>query len=367
MGKIGIKFNKLLMASVHWLPMKRRPTKLWYYPLKLDVEITTRCNLSCDFCYRKYLNMPKRDLMPELFKRVLEVFPNSETVNFVGLGEPFLNPHLFEEIRMAKADARKVCLTTNGTMLNVDAARRLVSLGVDEVYVSLNAITKRTSGDMGGDGFDRVVSGIRKLQKERRENGSDLPKITVQTLILRENARELRKIGRWVKKLGSRWSLLHPFCISKEAAKRFHVFGSGLEDLVEDVGNLEGLETSMRPTTPMRGKCYAPWNVVYITTKGEIYACCFLGALLSNRIKDWFLDSKIEIDSTEYKMGSIREGDTWNSKSYRELRKKLSKWQREDKGQKLSVDEYKKLREESDLSEKFSYCKICQDRFGAAC
>ena len=76
------------------------------FPLNLNIEVTTRCNLACTFCTQPSLTKEQIGDMPwELYTRVLEEGDRYQTpaANLNGLGEPMLRRELPEMIRFAPA------------------------------------------------------------------------------------------------------------------------------------------------------------------------------------------------------------------------------------------------------------------------
>lgn len=83
---------------------------------KVYVEITNRCNLSCDFCIHNHRKI--EDLSLENFKIILEKLKlYTNYLYFHVLGEPLLHPDINEFIDLASKDYF-VNITTNGYLIN---------------------------------------------------------------------------------------------------------------------------------------------------------------------------------------------------------------------------------------------------------
>ena len=82
--------------------------------MRLQVEITTRCNLNCEYCLRRFARIERRDMSIETFERILDEF-DPDIVALYGFGEPLLHPQLIDMIRKANKRAETV-LVTNGTL-----------------------------------------------------------------------------------------------------------------------------------------------------------------------------------------------------------------------------------------------------------
>ncbi len=101
---------------------------------------TSRCNLRCLHCYAAS-DSTRQDAelttaqAKKLLSDVLEV--NAPVVLFSG-GEPLLRPDLFELMAEAKRIGLRSVISTNGTLINVDAAKKLAEANVSYVGISID-------------------------------------------------------------------------------------------------------------------------------------------------------------------------------------------------------------------------------------
>ena len=105
---------------------------------KAYIEITNRCNLRCSFC--PGTKRAPRTMTPAEFDLVLE--RRTGQVKYVYLhvmGEPLSHPQLAELLALAAARERKVCITTNGTLLARQAETLLAARTLHKVSVSLHS------------------------------------------------------------------------------------------------------------------------------------------------------------------------------------------------------------------------------------
>lgn len=83
---------------------------------KIYIEITNICNLNCSFCSktgRRY-----ESLSPEQFEEILKKIDKYTDYLYLHVkGEPLLHQDLDEILALALKYHKKVCLTTNGTLL----------------------------------------------------------------------------------------------------------------------------------------------------------------------------------------------------------------------------------------------------------
>ena len=105
---------------------------------KAYIEITNRCNLRCSFC--PGTKRAPRTMTPAEFDLVLERLTGQ--VKYVYLhvmGEPLSHPQLAELLALAAARERKVCITTNGTLLARQTETLLAAQTLHKVSVSLHS------------------------------------------------------------------------------------------------------------------------------------------------------------------------------------------------------------------------------------
>src|SRR6266550_1449037 len=80
-----------------------RQTKLSGLPVEYIVETTAKCNLYCPMCPRETHKQPKQDMTYEIFQRLVqESGSTAEHMMLIGLGEPFMDPKIFERIEYFK-------------------------------------------------------------------------------------------------------------------------------------------------------------------------------------------------------------------------------------------------------------------------
>ena len=105
---------------------------------KAYIEITNRCNLHCSFC--PGTKRAPRTMTPAEFDLVLERLTGQvEYVYLHVMGEPLSHPQLAELLALAAARERKVCITTNGTLLARQTETLLAAPTLHKVSVSLHS------------------------------------------------------------------------------------------------------------------------------------------------------------------------------------------------------------------------------------
>ena len=187
----------------HQLPSERRrrwesllPPEYWEYrdkweenpkhrvvgafPIHLDIEATSACNLKCTMCPRTdmikggtFWKIQRFDF--DTYKRLIDegVQNGLCSVKYNILGEPTLNPRLIDMIQYAKqAGVLDVMFNTNATRLDEKLSRRLIASGLDQLFFSFDSPERGNFNRirMGAD-FDTVLTNIKRFMDLRAEMG----------------------------------------------------------------------------------------------------------------------------------------------------------------------------------------------------
>ena len=125
---------------------------------------TRTCNLKCRHCYmssdaKKYDN----ELTTEEAKQFIDDLAefNVPVLLFSG-GEPLIRPDFFELADYAAKKGVRPTLSTNGTLITPEVARKIKEIGVGYVGISLDGLREVNDKFRGKDGaFEAAMNGIK--------------------------------------------------------------------------------------------------------------------------------------------------------------------------------------------------------------
>jgi radical SAM protein with 4Fe4S-binding SPASM domain len=128
-------------------------------------EITTTCNLSCDFC--PGTSRPAQFISTEMFEDVLVRLGDiSKHLYFHVLGEPLLHPDLDKLLDIAHKRKKLVTLVTNGTLIR-NACDMLVSKpALRQVTFSMHSLPAGSTASSVQDYFYPVLEFTRKARHD---------------------------------------------------------------------------------------------------------------------------------------------------------------------------------------------------------
>src|SRR6266550_7443093 len=108
-------------------------------PVEYIVETTAKCNLYCPMCPRETHKQPKEDMADEIFDRLVrESGSSAEHMMLIGLGEPFMDPKIFDRIEYCERHQISTLLSTNGTFLDEKMAERLLRAPLEHITLSFD-------------------------------------------------------------------------------------------------------------------------------------------------------------------------------------------------------------------------------------
>lgn len=143
-------------------------------PYDFDIETSTVCNLNCPFCFYQYMQRDHKFMDLDLYRKILmklkSINANPENINVSGIGEPLLNPNIFElldETRKTFPDAM-ISMNTNGTVID-QYLKELLHSPLDLLGISIRfSDRKRYHRFSGSDYYNKVVNNTRMLLNQKR-------------------------------------------------------------------------------------------------------------------------------------------------------------------------------------------------------
>lgn len=192
-----------LEEGTHALRLRRPVTHL----AKVYVEPTNRCNLECRTCIRNVWDEPLGQMSTATFARLLDglrEFTPPPTIFFGGLGEPLAHSALVEMVAQVSALGCRVELITNGTLLTPDLSRRLITAGLNQLWVSLDGATPDSYTDVRlGAALPRVIANLAAFRDARRDAPGPRPHIGIAFVAMRRNIADLPNVVRLGLRLGA--------------------------------------------------------------------------------------------------------------------------------------------------------------------
>ncbi|MFH1783736.1 MAG: radical SAM protein [bacterium] len=224
-------------------------------PSIIHVEVTNLCNAGCVMCPQSNMKRKAGNMEDALYKKIIDQCGSLDAVWPFMMGEPLMDRKLPERIAYAKgAGIKRVGIFTNGSLLNLDMALKLLDCGIDHITISFDALTEKTFKQIRpGLSFQDVTANILNLVKLRRQRKQKLPFIAIEFVKMEKNnseADEFRK--KWDKIVDAVY----------------------ISDMVNWAGANQA-KSAKQLSYKIRRPCYMLCRDMVIFVDGRVALCCY--------------------------------------------------------------------------------------------
>lgn len=247
---------------------------VWGIPPVITIEPTNICNLKCPLCTTGAGKMQR-----VTGKMSLETFQNlmdkmGKDIFFLLIyhqGEPYINKHFFDFVRMAKENKIYVTTSTNGHYFTAENIKQTIGSGLDSMIVSVDGVTQESFEKyrVGGN-LQKVIEGTKNLITERKRRKSRTPNIALQFLVMKHNESEIEQIRKLGKEIGVDRVLIKNIEVrsyqeaiswlpDEKSFRRYELTNNDF--IVKGVTN--------------KKSCSRPWMSTLINWDGTFVPCCF--------------------------------------------------------------------------------------------
>ena len=278
-GSLRVAYLDCLESVLHRVA-KRFPS-FEISPRSIQIECTTRCNLKCTMCEISYWTEKGGDLQAGHLRTMIEHLPNLKRVDLTGIGEALMNRGFFDALEFLKSRGTYVTLNDNFTLMSEQVSRRIVELGVDQIFLSLDGATKETYEKIRvGANFDKVVANARRLVQIKKEMGRKRPEVKINSVVCADNYRELPAVVALAHDLGigmvqfvnvivfENTANLDTAILQDEVQAKFQE----ALDRARQLGVLVKIELFEK--LPVQ-QCAFPWKRNFVTYDGFVQPCCY--------------------------------------------------------------------------------------------
>ncbi len=172
-----------------------------FAPKWIAWEITRRCNLRCIHCRSSSELEVKEhpDFSTEEAKRIIDdISDYAKPVVVLSGGEPLLRDDVFEIARRGTEKGLRMCLATNGTLVNDDICIKIKDSGIKIVSLSLDGSTKEVHDNFRSQpgAFDGTINAAKLFRKHSIE-------FIINSSFTKRNQEEIPRVYRLAKELGA--------------------------------------------------------------------------------------------------------------------------------------------------------------------
>ena len=180
----AIKTTHLNMLSEYKKKLRSNPELRFLF-----FELTMRCNERCLHCGSRCGDVQSEELPVQVYfdflDKIKRDFPKLPMLCITG-GEPLLRKEIFEIMSYASSLGFKWGMTSNGTLITKEVAKKLKDAGMNTISISIDGLPethdafRRTKG-----GFEKAVEGVKNLLEH------DFNAVQVTTVVTKKNIDQL--------------------------------------------------------------------------------------------------------------------------------------------------------------------------------
>ena len=165
------------------------------YPLLVDIELASLCNLKCPMCYTitpQFKQKVNAKLMDwELFTKIIdEISGKVQAIRLSLRGESFLHKKFIECIQYAKSKGiKEVSSLTSGSKLNPEFTAKAIEAGIDWITISIDGTGETYNKIRKPITFDQILERVKFIQEYKAKHNLTKPVVKVQGIwpAIREN------------------------------------------------------------------------------------------------------------------------------------------------------------------------------------
>ena len=240
----------------------------------LSVEPTTACNLACPECPSGLKKFTRKtgNISLDLYKKIIS--ENKKHLWYINLyfqGEPYIHPHFFEMIKLARKNKIYSSTSTNAHFLDKENALKTVESGLNRLIISLDGTTQKVYEQYRKKGnLSKVLEGIKNIVEAKKQQQSQSPYVVIQFLVVKPNEHQIETAKALAKNLGAdairfktaqvySYENGNPLIPENEKYSRYKKNPNGTYSLKNTYKN----------------NCWRMWSSAVITQGGEVVPCCF--------------------------------------------------------------------------------------------
>ncbi|MDB9718810.1 radical SAM protein [Candidatus Pelagibacter sp.] len=156
------------------------------YPLLVDIELSSICNLKCPMCYTitdkfgQMVNTKRMDM--ELFKKIIdEIAYKVPAIRLSLRGESTLHKNFAECVEYAKNNGiKEISTLTHGFKLTLSFFEKIAKAGIDWITISIDGTDKMYESIRKPLKFNDLLQKIKDIKKYKDKNNLKKPVIKIQ-------------------------------------------------------------------------------------------------------------------------------------------------------------------------------------------
>lgn len=302
----GVELRERLLNLQNNIEGKLIPSLVYdtpQHPRSVQIELTTRCNLTCAYCSHKDL-LVQEDISLEKLDTLFDQidFSKVDNVDFTGLGEPMMHNKLPEIIRRVKqrGSPGSIRVVTNGTVLSQSRIKELCDAGITSIAFSIDSMNpERFAKSRGGAKLQKVIDNLEALVAYRDQHNLNDLEIKIKTVLIDDPYKEAEALLQVSAKLGiemPHFSCLDSRGVAKDnyhepwmkdewsangspefmlwAQNRWNELNNTIKNTHPQLSSADREQGFLHPVLQPENLCRWAIDAVFISSSGDLLSCC---------------------------------------------------------------------------------------------
>ncbi len=302
-------------------------------PFTLLVEPSSLCNFRCVQCFQSiedssYFTKSRGSLPMTRFRLVMNNLqawtgPKIKVLKLSLYGEPLVNPHFCEMLRIAReADvAERIETTTNASLLSREIAEKLVEYQLDYARVSIYASDQAKHQAITGSRIkiETIQENLRILQEIKKRKGSEKPFVSCKMLDAYSDENE--QFISLYQNIADEVYVDKPHSWIKVDNANF------IRNYYKD--SVDSAIADLKRSSTQRIACPMPFTTMAIRNNGDVSPCCvdFIGGTNLGNVNErslqeiwnsdpWYEFQKMQLENSKHNNFSCARCDIYLSDHY---------------------------------------------------
>lgn len=274
----------------------------------MSIEPTTACNLGCPHCPSglKQFSRPIGKVQVKDFEKYInQIYKTTAYLTLYFQGEPYLNPHFHQLVKIAKSKKMFVATSTNAHFLDPKRAKQTIESGINQIIISIDGLSQDTYKKYRINGeLKKVIEGTQNLMDAKRDCPKSKTHVIWQFIVFAHNEHEANLVKEEALKLG----------VDEVRIKSAQIYDSqNSADWLPTNPQYRRYKVDgnkLKLKASMAGHCKRLWTNPVVTWDGQVVPCCFdkdathnLGHLNDNNFKDIWKGKAYDIFRKNLKKG----------------------------------------------------------------
>lgn len=233
-------------------------------------------------CEHSHWDEPNRDMTLDQFKYIVDQFPDLKWIGLTGIGESFLNKGFIQMLEYVKSKDIFVEMYDTFFFIDEKLARKLIELGIDRIFASIDAASKETYESIRvGSNYNRIWKNVKRFSDLKKEMGcTHYPELCFHYITFKDNIHEVEDYLQLIHDLDidvhfvQYARLLHKY---KEVEDLFIEIPEKTQRDILRKGKELGINilwnANLPKNKPPIHTCTA-WFMPFIFVTGDVQVCC---------------------------------------------------------------------------------------------